>query len=176
MLKKIFFVLVALFLHKSHKVNAQNNPAKYSEDYFSATQWRNVGPFLAGRSTAVTGVKVNILKKSIKDQEKHKELLDFVDRLVKDLTVVEEALYQTKSKSRQDPLNFPIRLNNKLAHLNSLTRIGTYRPTQQAIDFKSEISKEIDAELAKLYSLFNNEVKELNNRVKDSQIDFIQLD
>ena len=120
--------------------------------------------------------QINTLKKSIKDQEKHKELLDFADMLVKDLTAVEEALYQTKSKSRQDPLNFPIRLNNKLAHLNSLTRIGTYRPTQQAIDFKNEISKEIDAELAKLYSLFNNEIKELNSKVKDSQIDFIQLD
>ena len=120
--------------------------------------------------------QINTLKKSIKDQEKHKELLDFADMLAKDLTAVEEALYQTKSKSRQDPLNFPIRLNNKLAHLNSLTRIGTYRPTQQAIDFKNEISKEIDAELAKLYSLFNNEIKELNSKVKDSQIDFIQLD
>lgn len=120
--------------------------------------------------------QINTLKKSIKDQEKHKELLDFADMLAKDLTAVEEALYQTKSKSRQDPLNFPIRLNNKLAHLNSLTRIGTYRPTQQAIDFKNEISKEIDAELAKLYSLFNNEIEELNSKVKDSQIDFIQLD
>ena len=57
MFKKIFFVLVALFLHKSYKVNAQNNPAKYSEDYFSATQWRNIGPFRGGRSAAVTGVK-----------------------------------------------------------------------------------------------------------------------
>ena len=57
MFKKIFFVLVALFLHKSYKVNAQNNPAKYSQDYFSATQWRNIGPFRGGRSAAVTGVK-----------------------------------------------------------------------------------------------------------------------
>ena len=57
MFKKIFFVLVALFLYKSYKVNAQNNPAKYSEDYFSATQWRNIGPFRGGRSAAVTGVK-----------------------------------------------------------------------------------------------------------------------
>ena len=44
-------------------------------------------------------------------------------------------------------LNFPIRLNNKLAHLNSLTRVGNYAPTQQAIDFKNEITKEIDIEL-----------------------------
>ena len=85
-------------------------------------------------------------------------------------------MYQTKSKSGQDPLNFPIRLNNKLAHLNSLTRIGNYAPTQQAIDFKNEITKQIDLELAKLNKLFNNGVKELNTKVKNSDIDLIQLD
>ena len=92
------------------------------------------------------------------------------------MTVIEETLYQTKSKSNQDPLNFPIRLNNKLAHLNSLTRIGNYAPTQQAIDFKNEIVKEIDSELAKLHSIFNNDVKELNKKVKESTIDLIQID
>ena len=52
-------------------------------------------------------------------------------------------MYQTKSKSGQDPLNFPIRLNNKLAHLNSLTRMGSYAPTDQAIAFKNEIMKKL---------------------------------
>ena len=120
--------------------------------------------------------QVKTLKKSIKDKEKHKELIEFADALVKDMTKVEETLYQTKSRSNQDPLNFPIRLNNKLAHLNSLTRIGTYGPTQQAIDFKNEITKEIDAELVKLNGMFSSRVKELNQKVKASQIDFIQLD
>jgi len=120
--------------------------------------------------------QVDVLKKSIKDTKTHKELLDFATNLVKEMTVIEETLYQTKSKSSQDPLNFPIRLNNKLAHLNSLTRIGNYAPTQQAIDFKNEITKEIDSELAKLYSIFNNDVKELNKKVKESTIDLIQID
>lgn len=120
--------------------------------------------------------QIDVLKKSIKDTKTHKELLDFATKLVKDMTVIEETLYQTKSKSNQDPLNFPIRLNNKLAHLNSLTRIGNYAPTQQAIDFKNEITKEIDIELAKLYSIFNNDVKELNKKVKESTIDLIQID
>ena len=120
--------------------------------------------------------QVGLLKKSISDKLKHKELLDFADSLVKDMTKIEETLYQTKSKSGQDPLNFPIRLNNKLAHLNSLTRIGNYAPTQQAIDFKNEITKEIDIELKKLYSLFDKNVKELNQKVKESTIDLIQLD
>lgn len=131
--------------------------------------------------TALENVKkiraqVKALKKSIKDKKKHKDMLDYADALVKDATKVEETLYQTKSRSNQDPLNFPIRLNNKLGHLNSLTRIGSYAPTQQAIDFKNEITKEIDKELAKLYAIFDTRVKELNKKVKESQIDLIQLD
>ena len=120
--------------------------------------------------------QVNTLKSSIKDKEEHKDLLDFANKLVKEMTVIEETLYQTKSKSNQDPLNFPIRLNNKLAHLNSLTRIGNYAPTNQAIEFKNEIVKEIDVELKKLYALFENDVKELNKKVKESSINLIQLD
>jgi len=120
--------------------------------------------------------QVGLLKKSITDKEANKKLIDFVDQLVKDMTTIEETLYQTKSKSGQDPLNFPIRLNNKLAHLNSLTRVGNYAPTNQAIEFKNEITATIDIELQKLYSLFNNKVKELNEKVKKSSINLIQID
>ena len=116
------------------------------------------------------------MKKSISDKEKHKAIIDYADDLVKKMTVIEETLYQTKSKSNQDPLNFPIRLNNKLAHLNSLTRIGNFGPTQQAINFKNEITKTIDLELTKLYAIFDNNVKALNQKVKESSIDFIKLD
>jgi hypothetical protein len=120
--------------------------------------------------------QVGVLKKSISDKIKHKDLIDFADKLVKEMTEIEKSLYQTKSKSGQDPLNFPIRLNNKLAHLNSLTRVGNYAPTDQAIAFKSEIIKEIDIQLAKLNSLFDKNVKELNQKVKESTIDLIQID
>ncbi|CAI8160632.1 MAG: Uncharacterised protein [Polaribacter sp. SA4-10] len=120
--------------------------------------------------------QIILLKKSISSKKEHKELFEFIDSLLKDMTKVEEKLYQTKSKSGQDPLNFPIRLNNKLAHINSLTRVGSYKPTQQEIDFKNEITEKIDYELAKLYSLFNNQVKELNNKIKRSSIEFIEID
>ena len=120
--------------------------------------------------------QIATLKKSIKDKTKHAELLDFANQLVEKVTTIETTLYQTKSKSGQDPLNYPIRLNNKLAHLNSLTRIGSYRPTDQAIAFKKAITKEIDAEMGKLYTIFDKEVKRLNQKVKESQIDLIQLD
>jgi len=119
--------------------------------------------------------QIGQLKKSA-DKKTHKELLDFAGKISKEITVIENNLYQTKSKSNQDPLNFPIKLNNKLGHLNSLSSIGNFRPTDQAVAFKNEITKEIDKELGNLYKIFESDVKELNKKVKESNIDLIKLD
>lgn len=119
--------------------------------------------------------EIKNLEKGVKDKEKHKELLDYAAKISKELTEIENNLYQTKSKSNQDPLNYPIKLNNKLAHLNSLTSIGDYAPTQQAVQFKNEVIKEIDVELTKLYKIFDSEVPKLNQMVKESDVDLIQL-
>jgi len=119
--------------------------------------------------------QVKQLKSSITDKEKHKNIIDLADKIVKDLTFHENELYQTKSKSGQDPLNFPIKLNNKLAHLNSLSSTGDFKPTDQSIAFKNEVVSQIDIELAKIYSIFKKDVKELNKKVKQSDIELINL-
>ncbi len=126
----------------------------------------------------ITKIKeqVKLLKESITDKEKNKEIIDLADKIVKELTEYENVLYQTKSKSNQDPLNFPIRLNNKLAHLNSLSSIGDFRPTDQSMEFKNEVVKLIDDELAKIYAIFENDVTKLNKKVKQSEINLINLD
>jgi len=126
----------------------------------------------------ITKIKSQItqLKKSISDKEKNKELIEFATKIFKDVNTIENNLYQTKSKSNQDPLNFPIKLNNKLGHLNALTSVGNHKPTDQAITFKKEIISQIDKELADLYTIFENDVKQLNVKVKESEINLIQLD
>ena len=103
-------------------------------------------------------------------------MLEFAENISKEITVIENNLYQTKSKSNQDPLNFPIKLNNKLGHLNSLSSIGDFRPTDQAVAFKNEIEKQIDKELSNLNKIFNDDIKELNRKVRESNIDLINLD
>lgn len=126
----------------------------------------------------ITKVKTQIkqLKISISDNQKNKEIIDFADKIIKELSEYETILYQTKSKSNQDPLNFPIRLNNKLAHLNSLSSIGDFKPTDQSIAFKNEIIQLIDIELAKIYTIFEKDITMLNKKVKESDINLINLD
>ncbi|MDP3313393.1 glycosyl hydrolase [Lutibacter sp.] len=125
----------------------------------------------------ITKIKeqISYVKKSISDKEKHKDILDLCKKIEESLTLHENELYQTKSKSSQDPLNFPIKLNNKLAHLNALSSIGDYKPTDQAITFKNELVILIDKELEKINSIFNSDIKELNKKVKESEINFINL-
>ncbi len=91
------------------------------------------------------------------------------------MTIIEETLYQTKNKSGQDPLNFPIRLNNKLAHLNALTSYGYAPPTDQAIAVKNEITDAINEQLDKVKVIFEKEVPEFNRMVKELEADVIIL-
>jgi hypothetical protein len=94
------------------------------------------------------------------------------------MTKVEEALYQTKNKSRQDPLNFPIRLTNKLAHLNSLTQMGDndFPPTDAAIAVRDELTDLIDAELKIWKEVKTKMLPKLNQMIRDRALDVIILD
>jgi hypothetical protein len=90
------------------------------------------------------------------------------------LSLIEKELYQTQNKSGQDPLNFPIKLTNKLAHLNSLVQIGDGKPTDQMYEVKGELIGLIDAQLNKYYKVRDEEIKILNTLIKQNITDFIK--
>ncbi|WP_439106163.1 WD40/YVTN/BNR-like repeat-containing protein [Congregibacter sp.] len=91
------------------------------------------------------------------------------------ITAVEEALYQTKNQSRQDPLNFPIRLNNKLVSLMGMVATGDAAPTSQAMEFKTELTATIEAQLSTLQRVWNDDVPALNEQIKAQGMDMISL-
>jgi len=82
-------------------------------------------------------------------------------------------LYQTKNRSPQDPLNFPIRLTNKLGHLNSISQAGDYPPTAQAIAVRDELTELIDAEIEKFKRIIKEDLPTFNDLVRSKQIDAI---
>jgi photosystem II stability/assembly factor-like uncharacterized protein len=110
------------------------------------------------------------------DKENHSPIIEKAAAIDSMMTEVEEALYQTQNRSQQDPLNFPIRLTNKLAHLNSVIGGGDYRPTEQALAVKEELSRHIKDELRRFDELKENELPKLNRMVKEAEIDAIQLE
>ena len=107
------------------------------------------------------------------DAKAQADVADTVKAIVKRMTAVEEALYQTKNRSGQDPLNYPIRLTNKLAHLNALTGVGNFRPTEAALAFKTEMEAAIDAELNRWQQIKAADIPALNAMIRQKELDVI---
>jgi hypothetical protein len=90
--------------------------------------------------------------------------------LAERLTAIEGEIYQYRNRSSQDPLNYPIRLNNKLAALQNVVESGDYRPTDQAYAVFKELSGRLDKELARLETLVKTEVPAFNARLSAASL------
>ncbi|WP_299900618.1 glycosyl hydrolase [uncultured Aquimarina sp.] len=111
--------------------------------------------------------------KQYKDDEKTKDLVTKAKDLQKQFGEIEKALYQTKNRSGQDPLNFPIKLTNKLGHLNSLVGMGDFGPTAQDIAVKNELTKEIETQLTLFDKLISEEIKSFNTEFNTLQLNYL---
>jgi photosystem II stability/assembly factor-like uncharacterized protein len=82
------------------------------------------------------------------------------------LTEIEGEIYQYRNRSSQDPLNFPIRLNNKLAALQGTVESGDYPPTEQARAVFKELSARLDTQLARLQTIVTSDVAAFNKALE----------
>jgi hypothetical protein len=96
--------------------------------------------------------------------------------ILKEMKEIEEALYQTKNRSGQDPLNYPIRLNNKLGHLNSLVGMGDFKPTESAIEFSKEVTARIDKHLGALNEILETKIRDFNDLVQANNVKAVKLE
>jgi photosystem II stability/assembly factor-like uncharacterized protein len=106
----------------------------------------------------------------VKDQPEAHNIADAAKSLAAKLTAVEEELYQTKNQSSQDPLNFPIKLNNKLAALAGVVALGDAAPTEQAYAVYRELTDKIDAQLTKLDQIMRDDLAAFNRLVREQNI------
>lgn len=100
-------------------------------------------------------------------------LLAYISTFEKELHRIENNIHMTKNKSRQDPLNYGIRINNRIAFLLADSQRGDYPPTDQAQAFFKEVSAELKTELTVLEKLINESVMKLNDMVSAAQIEMI---
>jgi len=120
--------------------------------------------------------QLGAFQKQYKDDESVAVLVEKAKKLSEQFSDIEKALYQTQNKSGQDPLNFPIRLTNKLAHLNSLVSMDDFPPTQQDIAVKNELTQQVNAELVKFDTLVTGEIKAFNTAFNSKQLDYLLVE
>jgi photosystem II stability/assembly factor-like uncharacterized protein len=93
-----------------------------------------------------------------------------VEAAAETLTSVEEALYQTQNQSRQDPLNFPIRLTDKLAGVKGVASMGDFGPTAQAYGVRNELTSAIEAELERYHAVLDEEIPAINAAATERKV------
>ena len=156
--------------------NYKTTPQEYDEQFTFLSTVKN---------------KFNEIQKAVKNiREVRKQISDFMVRQGKDttgeikqladsinkrMTKIEEALYQTKAKSEQDVLNYPIRLNDKIAGLYNYASSGNYAPTAQVREAYADLSGQADVELNKLKIIFDVDVPRFNQLIREKQLPIIGL-
>ena len=104
-----------------------------------------------------------------------KEIKQQIDTIGKQITSVEEALHQTKAKSSQDVLNFPVKLDDKLSGLYEAASAGYTAPAKQIKEAYSEIQTLIDNQIQKFKSVNESDVAKLNQMIHEKTLPLIGL-
>jgi photosystem II stability/assembly factor-like uncharacterized protein len=84
------------------------------------------------------------------DKSKNADVKALAEELQKELTAVEEDVYQVRNQSNQDPLNFPIKTNNRLASLLRVVQAGDGKPLGNVGPIFEDLKAELKAETDRL--------------------------
>ena len=118
-------------------------------------------------------LKLNEFLTNFSDNRDAENIIKKANFLIDSLSTVENALYQTKNESRQDPLNFPIKLTNKLGHIANLVTMNDFPPTDQDKRLMMELSEKINKEIEVFNKLMTSDVSEFNLSFKKLQLDYL---
>jgi photosystem II stability/assembly factor-like uncharacterized protein len=119
--------------------------------------------------------QINALNKRLEGQPQAKAVAEAGKQLDKKMTEVEEVLVQTKAKSNQDVLNYPIRLNNYLVALGRVVESAGGAPTQASYDVFNMLSRQLDEQMAKWREILNTDVPVYDAAVKNQNVPAVIL-
>ena len=114
--------------------------------------------------------QLTALEKRLADDEKTKATADAAKDLDKKFTDVEDALIQVKSKSGEDPLNFPIMIADQMMALNSTVQSADTAPTQSSREVFDLLNKQIDEQLATFHQLKSKDLADFNKRIRSENV------
>ena len=115
------------------------------------------------------------LKSKIGAEPHYNDLREAMKKFEEELNVHENNIHQTKNRSVQDPLNYGIKMNNRLAHLMVEQGGGDFAPTQQGEEVRQMLTKMVDDELGKLNATIDRNVERINTMAKEKGIELLSV-
>ncbi len=122
---------------------------------------------------AIRGQIADLTGRLPKDQAV--DIRQMADSINKHLSAIEENLYQTKAKSGQDVLNYPIKLNDKLSGVFDAANSGNFAPGKQVKEVYADLAARCDEELSRFKKVLTVEVPQLNKLIREKQVPVIGL-
>ena len=119
--------------------------------------------------------KLDAFKKNYGGLEEAKAILETAAALKKEFSEIEKTLYQTQNKSNQDPLNFPIRLTNKLGHINDLVMSNDFPPTDQDVVVSRLLTSQIKEQVERYNKLVKEDLESFNQTFAALKLDYLTL-
>jgi len=138
--------------------------ADLQAQYALATQLRDKVSEANGAVVQIRDVKRQVADRLGKSQDA--ALKASGDRLTTSLSAVEEEIYQVRNQSGQDPLNFPIKVNNRLASLLGVVSQGDARPIAAAYPIFTDLKAELKVQIDRLGRVLSTELPAFNAELR----------
>jgi photosystem II stability/assembly factor-like uncharacterized protein len=113
------------------------------------------------------------LKNKMGEDPKNKDINEAIKKFEGELKTIESEIHQTKNSSVQDPINYGIKLNNRLAHLMYEQAQGDFRPTKQGEEVRDKLTQEVDKEMIKLRNCIDNNLIKINQMTREKGTLFV---
>lgn len=123
-------------------------------------------------------ISIRNVKSELEDryeQSDDGDLREVGDRLVENASEVEANIYQVRNRSGQDPLNFPIKVNNRLANLMSMAERGDGPPGNQMPEILQILTDELKGYTDRLEEIWRVDLTSVNRRLEELGLQPIPL-
>ena len=118
-------------------------------------------------------ILVRELKRQMDDRLKSNSdaaLKTSLDSFRDKLSAIEEEVYQVRNRSGQDPLNFPIKLNNKIAALGASVEHGDGKPTTASYEVYKLLNAKLAEQQTQLDTLLKSTLPSVNKQLTDRSL------
>ena len=114
-------------------------------------------------------IQIRTIKQQVADRltkSPDAELKIAANKLTSDLSAVEEEIYQVRNQSGQDPLNFPIKINNRLAALLGVVTSADAKPIGNAAPIFTDLKGELKAQTDRMIKALDTDLPAFNAQAK----------
>ena len=107
--------------------------------------------------------KINKEAKERAERVKDESVVSAGASLRDKLSTLEEEIYQVRNRANEDPLNFPIKLNNQIAALARAIETGDNPPTDQEYEVFKVLSARLETIVTRYQQALKNDLSRFNS-------------